>query len=323
MKRQQRLLWGSLFIAVMGIVAFLAVLWNVVIMKNYYKFLDVARTFPFRQIKEEIESPWLNVILGSLGFGLLVALSIMFFLKLFKEMKINQIQSEFLARITHELKTPLASLSLTSSLLRSTQAKPSDHERLWKVHDIELNRLKHEIELLLEGSRWESGHTSAQLRILNVQDCLNSVLQRWQLLLPQEHSLLELTGIPLNCKAWIDQRLFDLALNNLLENARKFSKDAVRIHISTTITEGKNAQECRWEIAIRDEGIGFDPKLTNKLFSKFYRASHNSTKTIAGTGLGLSLVQSACKAMRFKVRAHSQGDGLGATFSISGRGFYT
>src|SRR4051812_30439006 len=115
MVRKHRWVWITLFVLGVLLLATLATGWNVVLVHDYQRMLELARQV---SRDEGYQAPWLPVILGSLGFAAAVAGLILFFFRLLKEMRLNQLQTEFLATVSHELKTPIATLELTSSLLR-------------------------------------------------------------------------------------------------------------------------------------------------------------------------------------------------------------
>src|SRR5581483_3965232 len=146
MAAKRRWLWVILFVWVMLLLAILATGWNVVLVQDYRRLMEVARSVSRAGVSAPVSTtpPWASVVLGTLGF--LAALGIMagFFVRLLNEMRLNQLQAEFLAAVSHELKTPLASLELTSTLLREKSADPAEEGRLWESHDAELKRLKEE-----------------------------------------------------------------------------------------------------------------------------------------------------------------------------------
>jgi len=100
---------------------------------------------------------------------------------------------------------------------------------------------------------------------------------------------------------------------NLILNARKFAIGAPRITFTTRVVDDRH-----WEISIRDEGYGFDPNDSEKIFRRFFRARSFAPYSISGTGLGLYFVRSACTRMRIRVRAQSEGARKGATFTLRG-----
>jgi signal transduction histidine kinase len=121
MRKRRRWLWIVLFVWVALLLGSLATSWNVVLVRDYQKMLELAGTLP-RPFDQR--APWMSLILGTTGFVAALVTLIFFFLKVLHEMRVNQMQSEFLATVSHELKTPIAALELASSLIRSGGLSP-------------------------------------------------------------------------------------------------------------------------------------------------------------------------------------------------------
>src|SRR4051812_31595605 len=111
MVRRHRWVWILLFVAVLALLAVLATGWNVVLVHNYNEVFELTR----RASRQIPTFPVPHLILGTLGFAAAVALLVTLFLKLLKEMRNNQLQTEFLAAVSHELKTPIATMELAAS----------------------------------------------------------------------------------------------------------------------------------------------------------------------------------------------------------------
>ncbi len=156
MNRKHRWLWGILFTSVAILLSALATGWNVVLMRDYQHILQLAKSLSSSNELSYFPSHLIvKMILGTLGFVATLTLTILIFIKLLKEMRLNQQQSEFLATVSHELKTPIAAMELSSSLLRTSGLSHSETQRLWSSHQVELNRLKEEVDALLEAARWQ------------------------------------------------------------------------------------------------------------------------------------------------------------------------
>ena len=153
LRRKRRWLWVLLFIWMAVLLVIMATGWNVVLIRDYREMLALAR-----QASSSVTTsrPWMGLVLGTLGFSTVLATILFFFLKILKEMRLNEQQSEFLETVSHELKTPIASIELSSSLLRAGDLAPEEVERLWHSHSAELRRLREEVEMLLEAARIQS-----------------------------------------------------------------------------------------------------------------------------------------------------------------------
>lgn len=312
--RRTRWPWALLFIGVVVVIAVLATSWNWVLVANSRSMLDVARD-KWANSNQRGDSPWLGIVLGSLGFGILIFVFSIFFAKVLREMRLNQMQKDFLANITHELKTPLASLELSSNLLKTPQnLDESEKKELWETHDIELLRLRDEIEQLLISSRWEQFQEKPQLQSVSIEEWLQKSMKRWNRKLPKGSRIKRL-GQSLDKPIEADPALLNLIANNIIDNAIKFSGSlAPQIEI-----ESINHGDDHWSLHFRDHGIGFESDDSELIFKRFKRLKHLQRKSIPGTGLGLHLASSAAKAMDIKLIAFSDGPTQGACFTLKGR----
>jgi len=298
----RRWFWVFLFVTGVTVVTVLATGWNVTLVNLNHESI-----------------PWFGIILGSLGFlGVLTAF-VMLFVRLLLEMKLTQRQSEFLATVSHELKTPIATLELSSGLLQDLDDEPArsvaasmDRKRLWHSHTAELKRLKEQVDVLLEAARFQSGGHAQERVEVNLEAWLSESIDRWQRMLgPKANFRRE--GLPLTVKTQADLRMLNLITDNLIDNARKFARETPTV---TVFTETANHQ---WSIKIRDEGWGFDPKESKRIFKRFTRAYHSAPYAIPGTGLGLYLAYTASRALGLRLEAKSSGPGQGAEFILSGQ----
>ncbi len=293
--------WVMLFIFAVVLLAGLATSWNVAFVRNP-KFKDI---------------PWGILVLGSLGFIAVVVSTVMFFVRLLMEMRLNQLQSEFLAKISHELKSPITSLELTASMLRTDAKRHTEHDELWRIFDSELKRLNTEVNLILETSRWEAQPYKPALTKINLNEWVNNATSRWSAILGTGAAI-EINNNLGNCHALIDTKLLDLISDNLVDNARKFSLDKPSLVIHANLSNKPNGDGL-WSITFKDCGWGFEPKNKNKIFKRFYRAETGAPRAIAGTGLGLYLASQASKRMGVRLTAKSDGLGKGALFVMQGK----
>jgi signal transduction histidine kinase len=205
-----------------------------------------------------------------------------------QEMRLNQLQAEFLARVTHELKTPIATLELNSGLIRSGGLSEEEQSRLWSSHDRELHRLREDVEALLEAARMQIASSSALKIPIALENWLDEALDRWRTALGPG-AIIEREGDPLPAHSALDPRALNLIADNILDNARKFARGVPKILVKTMRTPARLPfRRPRWRIEFHDEGWGFDPKDRNRIFGRFSRAKHGAPYAIAGTGLDSS-----------------------------------
>jgi two-component system, OmpR family, sensor histidine kinase SenX3 len=316
---KRRWVWIVLFIVMVLGLVLVATGWNLVLVRDYERLFELART---RSQYPPSKVPWLTLALGTSGFIAAIAGIVLFFFRLLQEMRLNQVQSEFLAAVTHELKTPIATLELSSSLLQDAQYSASNPEEiasLWKSHDEELKRLKFEVETLLEAARWESHAVSTKRTTIQLEDWIQTSMERWKKILGPSATL-ERDGEALNFTASVDLRLLGLIVDNVMDNARKFSRDKPHVKLTTHLLPPKSLLgSARWSLEIQDRGWGFDPVDSDKIFRRFFRSRSRAPYAIAGTGLGLYLAASASRMMGLSIRGTSEGTGRGATFTLEGK----
>ncbi len=194
-----------------------------------------------------------------------------------------------------------------------------ENEGLWESHASELKRLREEVDTLLEAARWESGEAISLNEVeINLEDWLQSALPRWKIILGPD-AVLTRVGPPLKCHAIVDLRILNLITDNLIDNARKFSKNTPHITLKTEIASSKiRWQKQKWKLQVCDQGWGFTPEDGQKIFKRFYRSKNLAPHSIAGNGLGLHLAASAAKALKMHLSGESEGPGRGATFTLEG-----
>ena len=309
MIRKHRNLWITLFICTALVLTALAAGWNVVLVRDYQRMVELAReNFANRT---QLTTPWASVIWGSLGFLLALGFVITFFVRLLHEMKLNQAQAEFLASVSHELKTPIAALELTSSLLQSGDLTLDEQNKLWRSHNLELKRLRNEVETLLEAARWQTHKEKLNYSTIQLETWLQEAMNRWSIVLGKDAKLIR-EGDPLSQEAIVDVKVLNLIADNILDNARKYAKSEPYVRIRTRRELG------RWKIEFSDNGWGFHPTDAKNLFTRFFRAKTEAPYAISGTGLGLYLAQTASEALGLKLSGESAGHGQGATFTLEG-----
>jgi signal transduction histidine kinase len=303
----RRWLWALLFAVFVGLLTLLATSWNVVIVRDYLRLKEFAKTLSTTQ---EIPSPWVGVVLGTIGFLGVLAGFIVFFIKILQEMKLNQLQSEFLSNVSHELKTPLASLELGASLLKNRTLPKPEEDMLWETFQSQLTRLKHQIDALLVSSQMQAHTLKVRIKPMSLESWVTENIHTWNQTLAGKKTVTrigpKLPTVP------GDSALLNLIFDNLIENAVKFSGASTRIEVESEIDDE------RWKIFIRDFGLGFSAADEKKLFKRFYRGKVETAYAVPGSGLGLSIAFSAAKTLGLKLEAKSEGIGQGACFILSG-----
>lgn len=210
-----------------------------------------------------------------------------------KEIRVNQQQQNFLLSITHELKSPLASIQLSLETLAKRQLNPEQIQKLSNQGLKETARLHGHIQAMLLAARMEDGYEYS-FEQLELGSLLKNLVESAQ---PKFKGQIVLSSD--QPEYWIkaDKLTLSTAFDNLLENALKYASETekieVRIHRKTDTS--------RLLIEVADTGIGIDRNEWGKIFGKFYRVGNESTRAYKGTGLGLYITKTAIEAHKGKI----------------------
>ena len=221
-----------------------------------------------------------------------------------------ELQKNFINNMTHEFKTPLSSILLASQYLRESGLVQQD-DRLEKYSNAIIHqgkRLNEQVERILSLSKSEKGILKPIFSTINLNDTLREIVGQMEVLLSGEQKIeLLLSNEEIIIKG--DKNHFINMVNNLLDNALKYSQSSVKISISSGI------QNNTVLLKINDEGPGIPGKHLRRVFDKFYRIPQNDGRVIKGFGLGLFYVKNICSLHGWKIAMESRAE-TGTTFTI-------
>jgi two-component system, OmpR family, sensor histidine kinase SenX3 len=241
----------------------------------------------------------LPLVLGVLAFALIIAGIIVYTVFLVRELRRTEQQDSFLNAVTHELKTPIASIRLYLETLRTREVPDAQRQEFYKVMLDDTARLQHTVEQVLRAG--------VDLGALAVE-CLDTARRRHQL--PAD--AMSLTGsapmLPMMVEGDADE--LRTAIANLLDNAVKYSAQAVRVSVELA----SPTPDTLW-VRVRDRGVGIPRRQLRRIFNRFYRFQARGF-SVKGTGLGLYIVRSIARHHGGRVFAESEGEGTGATFTL-------
>jgi two-component system phosphate regulon sensor histidine kinase PhoR len=244
--------------------------------------------------------------------GLLLLVSILvgvyvIFLYWTRQSALVREQRQFISQVTHELKSPLASLQLHMETLRRHQLPPERQAAFLETMLSDAGRLNGLIDNLLSANRVDQKHWRLDLQTIDFSNFVEKYFRARQFTLPKAGTLsLKITpGI----YAAIDQAAMETVLRNLLENAVLYSDKSPKI----TVTLSRDADKCC--LAFSDSGRGIEFNEQKKIFNMFYRIRRKD-ENIRGTGLGLFIVNATVRRHHGKVKVESEGQGQGTTFKI-------
>jgi signal transduction histidine kinase len=258
--------------------------------------------------------PEFNRALWLAGVGLMLMLVLAGAYALFRgvsrELRVAQLQSDFVSAVSHEFRTPLTSLSGISELLANGRlADESRKNQAYTYLQRETGRLKHLVEDLLDFGRMESGRKHYQIEPHDVFGVVRAVVADFREEASAGGFEVELsldTDAP-TVKA--DEQELRRAIRNLLENAVKYSPECRTVWVEGRVNHRQVA------ISVRDRGMGIDPREQREVFQKFVRGSAAKKAGIKGTGIGLSMVKQIADACGGEIRLESV-VGEGSTFTI-------
>jgi signal transduction histidine kinase len=252
------------------------------------------------------------LVLGILTFGLIIAGLIIYTVFLVLEIKRNEEHDTFINAVTHELKTPIASIRLYLETLQSRTLNDEQRRGFYDVMLADADRLHHTVDQVLKAGVASQkpkviARSSVDMSAL-ATECVDLALARHHLqsnaIVLESHD----EG-PLMVRG--DAEELRTVLSNLLDNAVKYSADIVRI----TVAVAAPSPDTVW-VRVQDRGVGIPRKQLKRIFRRFYRVQTRGFKQVKGTGLGLYIVRSIARAHGGRVFAQSEGEGRGATFTL-------
>ncbi|MEM8930736.1 MAG: HAMP domain-containing sensor histidine kinase [Acidobacteriota bacterium] len=228
-----------------------------------------------------------------------------------RDAQLRRWQNNFLAAVSHELKSPLASLQLAAETLQLRDGDAERRARLYSRMLADVDRLASMVAKVIDTQRLDRRHVQLEPRLLSLADAIGESLAE-QSLRTQAAGIDVQVDVPAGLTIEADPVGVRTVLRNVLENALKATRDdGGRVRLEAAAT----ADGVRLDIA--DDGVGFPVDEAANLFEKFYRVGDEMRRTRPGTGLGLYLSRRFVELEGGSISARSEGPGLGARFSIT------
>lgn len=252
------------------------------------------------------------MIVGAVAFTLIILTAFTLTIRtLLKQKKLSEIKTDFINNMTHEFKTPLATISLAVDALRNEKVQQNVEKRDYFTTIIkeENKRMNKHVETILQAALMDKQELKLNLKPVHAHDLITSALNNHQLQLEEKKSKVE---INLNAKfdmVEADEIHFTNLISNLIDNAIKYSKETLTLRITTHCTTKTLV------IKIEDNGIGMNKETVKRVFEKFYRAHTGNIHNIKGFGLGMSYVKTVIDVHKGKIKAEST-LGKGSCFTI-------
>ena len=225
------------------------------------------------------------------------------------QVRVAQMQSDFVSTVSHEFRSPLAGINQLGEMLRDGRVPDDRRQHYYEMIVAETQRLRRQVENILSFSRMDDGGTPYRLEPLDPTAWLRDVSEEFQGQVADRGFTIE-ASIPDALPAIVaDRDALTTAVHNLLDNAVKYSRESRTVQMEATA----NGEELT--IAVRDRGAGIRDADRPRIFEKFYRGDGELTERVKGVGLGLSLVQHIVTAHGGTVDVESR-EGTGSTFTI-------
>lgn len=249
------------------------------------------------------------LVLGIIFFALIITGLILNTIFLVREIRRNEQHDAFLNAVTHELKTPIASVKLYLETLRNRDLPEAKRREFYDVMLADNERLLGTVEQVLHASRSREKQRRIEMAELDLGDLLTGTIA----VVKKRHHLddgaIRFSAPAEGIVVRGDRSELESAFSNLLDNAVKYSGGEP--HISVRLRSSPTGKA---EVYIKDSGIGIAAADLKRVFKRFYRAANESG--VKGTGLGLAIVRSIIERHGGRVRAESRGRGQGSTFVV-------
>ncbi len=266
--------------------------------------------FPGRNMHLLKSMAW--TLAGSLLLTLiiLITFAITIFMIL-RQKKLSDIKSDFINNMTHEFKTPIATISLAVDSIDSPKIIDKEKEIRYYTNIIreENHRMNNHVESVLRMSLLDKHDLEFNLIEVDVHELIEKAISKIKLLLDERNGSIMVDVLAEDSVCMIDPDHFTNALLNLLDNAIKYSENSPKLEIQTLDTKKGLS------ISITDQGMGMSKDIQHKIFDKFFRKSSGNIHNIKGFGLGLSYVKAVIDAMNGIITVKSE-TGKGSTFEI-------
>ncbi|AEL24817.1 sensor histidine kinase [Cyclobacterium marinum] len=250
---------------------------------------------------------------SSLVFMCIIIICFVYAIKvIIRQKKVSEIKNDFINNMTHEFKTPISTVSLAVEALQDPDlfGEQALRKRYLNIIKDENIRLGKQVEQVLQAAALEKNDFNLKIEKVDLKEFIEATKKHFELLVENRGGTLTTEYSLLTGQLEVDVFHLNNILNNLLDNANKYSKDAPKIKITVVETE------TNFTLSISDKGIGISKEAQKKIFDKFYRVPTGNLHDVKGFGLGLSYVKTMVEAHKGTIRLDSD-PGMGSVFTIN------
>lgn len=246
-------------------------------------------------------------IIPSLAFTVILLVIFLYtVILIFRQKKLSEIKTDFINNMTHELKTPISTISLAAQMLDddSVRKSPGTLKHLATVIGEESKRLRFQVEKVLQMSVYDNGGGSAlKFSVVNANNIIYNVVNTQKIKAEKDGGSIELHLDAIDSDIYTDEMHFTNVIFNLLDNALKYMKAGTQPHLSVST---RNTPDNKLEIRVKDNGIGIKKEDLKRIFDKFYRVPTGNLHDVKGFGLGLAYVKKMVTIFGGTITAESE-----------------
>lgn len=251
------------------------------------------------------------LVFGIIFFSLIITGLVLNTIFLVREIRRNEQHDAFLNAVTHELKTPIASIRLYLETLKTRDVSAEKRAEFYDIMLADSDRLLNTVEQVLSVSRAREQKKLLNISDINLQEILREAIERVRNRYGLSGNEISINSSGDKIKVSGDSNELQTVFKNLLDNAVKYSGNEIKISVNV-----KSLNEKSVIVRIKDSGIGIPPPELKRIFKRFYRVPNKPTQRKKGTGLGLFIVRTIIKKHGGKIWAESKGENLGSEFTV-------
>ncbi|KPL12016.1 MAG: hypothetical protein AMS23_09810 [Bacteroides sp. SM1_62] len=231
---------------------------------------------------------------------------------IFRQKRLSEIKNDFVSNMTHELKTPISTISLASQMLndKTIPTESKNYDNISRILRDESKRLGYQVEKVLQMAIFDQGRIKLKKKKTDINELIHNVITNFTLQIEDKNGEIEEDYAADNAVIHVDSVHFTNMISNLVDNAIKYSVEKPAISVSTL-----NRNE-KLIIRVKDNGIGIKKEDQRRIFEKFYRVPTGNVHNVKGFGLGLSYVKKIAEEHHGSVSLKSE-PGKGTEFEIS------
>ncbi len=279
-------------------------------MESFIPFENLIIIIPDLETQAWESMMWM--IIGALVFTFIIITAFGVTVQaLLRQKKLSEIKTDFINNMTHEFKTPLATISLAVDALRNEKvlSQPEKMSYFSGIIKEENKRMNKHVETILQAALMDKQELKLDMKKVHANELIKNALNNYQLQIKDKEGEVELNFEAQNDEIVADETHFTNLLSNLIDNAIKYSKENLVLKIST-VNYGKYLH-----IKIQDNGIGMNKETVKRVFEKFYRAHTGNIHNVKGFGLGMSYVKAVIDEHKGRIKVEST-QGKGSCFTV-------